>query len=170
MGPSLADTIKVNTPVWVWDGHWLPAVVVGPGFTREFLVVRFEHGVSAPMPSANIRPRWPSLRGADTPSTIAALVADLARSRHRSPEALNLAAARTAQPSTPQRLDGVSVLVVDDEAYSCEALGTLHRGPRGKGHCGDFGAGSIGDVGHATPKRRRDRYPDAAGRRLFSSP
>jgi len=125
MGPSLADTIKVNAPVWVWDGHWLPAVVAGPGLTPEFLVVRFEHGVSAPMPFANIRPRRPNLRGADIPSTIAPLVADLARSGRHFPEAPNLAAARIAPPSAPQRLDGVSVLVVDDETDICEALGTL---------------------------------------------
>ena len=125
MDPSLADTITVKAPVWVWDGHWLPAVVIGPGLTPEFLVIRFEHGVSAPMPSINIRPRRPSLQGADIPSTIAALVADLARSRRRSPEAPNLAAARIAQPSAPQRLDGVSVLVVDDEADTCESLGIL---------------------------------------------
>jgi CheY-like chemotaxis protein len=125
MDPSLADTIKITAPVWVWDGHWLPAVVVGPGLTPEFLVVRFEHGVSAPMPSANIRPRRPSLRGADIPSTIAPMVADLARSSHRSPEALNLAAAPIVPPTAPQRLDGVSVLVVDDEADTCEALGII---------------------------------------------
>ncbi|MBV8358480.1 MAG: response regulator [Deltaproteobacteria bacterium] len=124
MDPSLADTIKVNAPVWVWDGHWLPAVVVGPGLTSEFLVVRFEHGVSAPMPSANIRPRRPSLGGADSPSTIAPLVADLARSGRRSPEALNIAT-QIALLSAPQRLDGVSVLVVGDEADTCEAVGAL---------------------------------------------
>ena len=125
MDPSLADTIKVNAPVWVWDGHWLAAVVAGPGLTSEFIVVRFEHGVSAPMPSGNIQPRRPSLRGADIPSTIAPLVADLARSGRRAPQAPNLAAAWIAPPSAPQRLDGVSVLVVDDEADICEALGTL---------------------------------------------
>jgi CheY-like chemotaxis protein len=125
MGPSPADAIKVNTPVWVWDGHWLPAVVVGPGLTSEFLVVRFDHGVSAPLPSANIRRRRPSLRGTDIPSTIAPWVADLAQSHGCVPLIPYPAVAWSAKPSAPQRLDGISVLVVDDEPDACEALSTL---------------------------------------------
>jgi hypothetical protein len=81
MAPSLADTFIVNTPVWVWDGQWLPAVVVGPGLTREFLVVRFEHGVSGPLPSANMRSRQPALHGADMPPINAPLTAELAGSQ-----------------------------------------------------------------------------------------
>jgi CheY-like chemotaxis protein len=125
MDPSLADTIKINTPVWVWAGHWLPAVVVGPGLTREFLVVCFEHGVSAPLLLANIRLRQPSFRGADMPSTIAPFIADLSRSHGRFSVAAYPAVARIANASAPPRLDGISVLVVDDEADACEALGTL---------------------------------------------
>jgi hypothetical protein len=112
MGPSLADSITIDAPVWVWDGHWLPAVVVGPGLSPDFLVVRFEHGVSAPVPSANIQPRQPSLGGADLPSSIAPLVAGLAREYGHVPEATFPAVARTPESSAPRRLDGVSVLVV----------------------------------------------------------
>jgi hypothetical protein len=74
MHPSSAEAIRANAAVWVWDGYWRPAVVIGPGRTGEFLVVRFEHGVSAPLPAANMRLRRPSLRGADMPSPIYGLV------------------------------------------------------------------------------------------------
>jgi CheY-like chemotaxis protein len=111
--------------VWVWDGYWLPAVVVGRGLTREFLVVRFEHGVSAPLPSANVRLRQPSLRGADKPSTIIPLVADFARSQGGLGVTPYPSGASMASASAPGRLDGVSVLVVDDDADACETLGSL---------------------------------------------
>jgi hypothetical protein len=105
MGPSLADTIRVNAPVWVWDGQWLPAVLVGPGLTREFLVVRFEHGVSGPLPSANMRLRQPTLHGADMPPTIAPLMAELAGSRNGFPT--------TSYPT------------VNDNVHACISSGAL---------------------------------------------
>jgi hypothetical protein len=106
MRPSLAGSTEVNAPVWVWDGHWLPAVVVSPGPTREFLIVRFGHGVSAPLPSANMRIRRPSLRGADIPSDIDPLVADLVRTHGRLRVEPNVVP--IANASTPELLDGVS--------------------------------------------------------------
>ena len=67
MDAALASAVGVNAPVWVWDGCWWRAVVIDMGPKKEFLVVRFEHGVSAPILLANIRFRDPNLRGADKP-------------------------------------------------------------------------------------------------------
>jgi len=68
MDPSQAS-IKGYDPVWVWDGCWLPAVVADIVLEagKPFFVVEFEHGVSAPVSSANVEPRNPGIRGADKP-------------------------------------------------------------------------------------------------------
>jgi hypothetical protein len=73
MGTS--QQIEPGAPVWVWDQHWWPAVVVNKisaniisGHHRQLVLVRFEHGISAPVSTANIEPRDPALGGADKPS------------------------------------------------------------------------------------------------------
>jgi CheY-like chemotaxis protein len=72
-----------------------------------------------------MRLRRPGLGGADIPSAIDPLVADLAGMHGRLPVDPYPAVAPIANASASQRLDGVSVLVVDDEADVCVALGAL---------------------------------------------
>jgi hypothetical protein len=69
MDTSQAKQITRAAPVWAWDGDWLPAVVAEAGVKRGggFLIVRLEHGVTMPVPMARLRPRNPTLRGADKP-------------------------------------------------------------------------------------------------------
>jgi hypothetical protein len=57
--------------VWVWDGTWLPAVVTAALADRgeRLLLVRFDHGLTAPARPADLAPRDPHLRGADKPRT-----------------------------------------------------------------------------------------------------
>jgi hypothetical protein len=56
--------------VWVWDEGWWPATVTEALFDRgeRLLIVRFEHGLTAPAYRANLKPRDPELLGADKPS------------------------------------------------------------------------------------------------------
>jgi hypothetical protein len=58
-----------ETAVWVWDGRWWPAVVSNAIADRDegFLLVRFEHGVTAPARPTDLQPRDPDLRGVDKP-------------------------------------------------------------------------------------------------------
>jgi hypothetical protein len=55
--------------VWVWDGHWWPAVVTNAiaGRGEGLLLVRFEHGVTVPARPSDLQPRNPDLGGADRP-------------------------------------------------------------------------------------------------------
>src|ERR1700730_1577582 len=64
-----ADLIKAHASVWVWDGYWLPAVVVGPANLPGAFVVRLEHGGSAPLPLTNMRAGEPGAHGSDRPRT-----------------------------------------------------------------------------------------------------
>jgi hypothetical protein len=66
---SAAQAIKPNSPVWVWNGGWWPAVVIDafPEGEEGFLVLRYEHGISGPALLADVEPRDPALRGADKP-------------------------------------------------------------------------------------------------------
>src|ERR1700730_17816679 len=63
--------VKRDTAVWVWDGSWLPAIVTDAFIDRgeRLLIVRFEHGVTAPARGVNLEPREPNLRDADKPRT-----------------------------------------------------------------------------------------------------
>jgi hypothetical protein len=67
MDASAAAMIGVNAAVWVWDSGWWPAVVIDSEPTDNRLLVRFEHGVSAPISVANIQFREPRLCGTDKP-------------------------------------------------------------------------------------------------------
>jgi hypothetical protein len=69
MDPCQAKQIEPAAPVWVWDGHWWPAIVADASAKRGrgFLIVRFENGVTAPVPRARLQLRDPALRGADKP-------------------------------------------------------------------------------------------------------
>jgi hypothetical protein len=71
MEGSRPKQIKRETAVWVWDGSWWPAVVIDGFIDRgeRLLIVRFEHGVTAPARAADLEPREPNLRGADKPRT-----------------------------------------------------------------------------------------------------
>jgi hypothetical protein len=65
MKTSRADLVKSGDPVWVWDGSWLPAVVVEP--ERKFVIIRFGHGCSAPALWPDVRRRDPGANGSDRP-------------------------------------------------------------------------------------------------------
>ena len=60
-----ADHMNRDDPVWVWDGFWLPAVMVEPDHKRA--LVRFENGCSAPASWADVERRDPHARGRDRP-------------------------------------------------------------------------------------------------------
>jgi hypothetical protein len=44
MDPCQAKQIEPAAPVWVWDGHWWPAIVADASAKRGggFLIVRFD--------------------------------------------------------------------------------------------------------------------------------
>jgi hypothetical protein len=69
--PKTAPVSKIrpDSPVWVWDGSWLPGVVAEVVWEsgEELVVVQFQHGVSAPAAWADVKPRNPGLGGADRP-------------------------------------------------------------------------------------------------------
>jgi|ERR1700761_9429917 hypothetical protein len=56
-----ADNFERGTPVWVWDGAWMPAtvsdVMLEPD--RAYAIVRFENGGSAPALFVDLEPRDP---------------------------------------------------------------------------------------------------------------
>jgi hypothetical protein len=62
-----AKHVKRAAPVWVWDGHWWPAVVKYAGRGGGSLIVRLENGVTVPVSMDKLRPRDPALRGSDKP-------------------------------------------------------------------------------------------------------
>jgi hypothetical protein len=70
MQASRPKQIERAAAVWVWDGSWWPAMVTGALIVcgERLLIVRFEHGLTAPARPANLEPRDPGLRGADKPS------------------------------------------------------------------------------------------------------
>src|SRR5258706_5517490 len=61
--------IEPATAVWVWDGSWWPATVTRALVQcgERLLIVRFEHGLTAPARPASLEPRDPDLGGADQP-------------------------------------------------------------------------------------------------------
>jgi hypothetical protein len=63
------EQIEPATAVWVWDGSWWPAMVTRSLVHRgeRLLIVRFEHGLTAPARPASLEPRDPDLGGADKP-------------------------------------------------------------------------------------------------------
>ena len=67
MDASQAKQIERTAPVWVWDGHWWPAVVTDAGPGGGYLIVRLGNGVTMPVPMARLQCRDPALRGADKP-------------------------------------------------------------------------------------------------------
>jgi hypothetical protein len=69
METSRLKQIERAATVWVWDGSWWPAVVTNALVDRgeRLLIVRFEHGLTAPARPANLEPRDPDLCGADKP-------------------------------------------------------------------------------------------------------
>jgi hypothetical protein len=67
MDAQQAKQIKRAAPVWVWDGHWWPAVVADAKRGDELLIVRLENGVTVPVRRARLQPRDPMLNGGDKP-------------------------------------------------------------------------------------------------------
>ena len=69
MSAARAFNIKLNDPVWVWDASWLPAIVtdVVSEPDRNFVIVHFENGCSAPASWTNVAPRDSSAHGRDRP-------------------------------------------------------------------------------------------------------
>ena len=67
MEASQAKQIKRAAPVWVWDGHWWPAVVDDARRGDGLLIVRLENGVTVPVRRARLQPRDPMLHGGDKP-------------------------------------------------------------------------------------------------------
>jgi len=70
--PAALQRLKLTEPataVWVWDGSWWPATVTRALVHRgeRLLIVRFEHGLTAPARPASLEPRNPDLGGADKP-------------------------------------------------------------------------------------------------------
>jgi hypothetical protein len=59
-----------QAPLWVWDGTWLPAHLVEASLDSAAgrVLVRFSHGVSAPIEVSRVVPRDPALHGSDRPS------------------------------------------------------------------------------------------------------
>lgn len=74
MEPSRPKQLEPTAAVWVWEGSWWPAVVTGAlvDHGQRLLIVRFEHGLTAPARPANLEPRDPDLRGADKPCSAVA--------------------------------------------------------------------------------------------------
>jgi hypothetical protein len=62
-----AEQIKRAAPVWIWDGHWWPAIVADATRGGELLIVRLENGVTVPVRRGRLQPRDPTLHGGDKP-------------------------------------------------------------------------------------------------------
>lgn len=64
------ESLRGNSSLWVWDGTWLPAKLIETPLESAtgILLVRFSHGVSAPVPISHVAVRDPALHGADRPS------------------------------------------------------------------------------------------------------
>jgi hypothetical protein len=67
MDAPQAKQIMRAAPVWVWDGHWWPAVVADAKRRGGLLIVRLENGVTVPVRRARLQPRDPMLHGGDKP-------------------------------------------------------------------------------------------------------
>jgi hypothetical protein len=75
------DLLRLHSSLWVWDGTWLSATIV-EALDSGVIIVRFSHGVSAPIAASKVAIRNPALQGADRPSMnhSAAMYADGLRS------------------------------------------------------------------------------------------
>jgi len=64
------ESLQRNALLWVWDGAWLPASVIETPLEAAtgVVLVRFRHGVSAPVHVSRVAARNPALRDADRPS------------------------------------------------------------------------------------------------------
>jgi len=67
--PQQPTRIESTSAVWVWDGSWWPATVTRALVHRgeRVLIVRFEHGLTAPARPDSLQPRDPHLSGTDKP-------------------------------------------------------------------------------------------------------
>jgi hypothetical protein len=77
--------IEPSTAVWIWDGSWWPAVVtrVLVNCGERLLIVRFEHGLTAPARPGSLESRDPDLGGADKPcAAVASQSASAISERH----------------------------------------------------------------------------------------
>jgi hypothetical protein len=61
------DLLPLHSPLWVWDGTWLPATIAVT-LDGGVIIVRFSHGVSAPIAASKVAIRNPALHGTDRPS------------------------------------------------------------------------------------------------------
>jgi hypothetical protein len=71
------DALTPETPLWVWDGTWLPAHLIQAQLesSTATVLVPFNHGISAPVAASRIVLRDPALRESDRPSaTVSALM------------------------------------------------------------------------------------------------
>lgn len=64
------DALAPETPLWVWDGSWLPAHLIETLLVPStgWVLVRFNHGISAPIAASRILLRDPALHESDRPS------------------------------------------------------------------------------------------------------
>ena len=87
--------------VWVWDGSWWPATVTRALVHRGelLLIVRFEHGLTAPARPASLEPRDPDLGGADKPCRFAYAISQ--RQKHQPLRNLAL----RPQSADPEKLE-----------------------------------------------------------------
>ena len=81
MQASRPKQIEPIAAVWVWDGSWWPAIVTRALVDRgeRLLIVRFEHGLTAPARPASLEPRDPDLCGTDKPCPVVRPVARATR-------------------------------------------------------------------------------------------
>jgi hypothetical protein len=59
--------LRPHCPIWVWDGAWLAATIV-EALDGGIIIVRFSHGISAPLAVSKAAIRIPALHGTDRPS------------------------------------------------------------------------------------------------------
>jgi hypothetical protein len=59
--------LRLHSSLWVWDGTWLSATIV-EALDSGVIIVRFSHGVSAPIAASKVAIRNPALHGTDRPS------------------------------------------------------------------------------------------------------
>src|SRR5271170_7033759 len=89
------DALEPLTPLWVWDGAWLPAHLIDPLLESAsgLILVRFSHGISAPIDASHVVLRDPSLHESDRPS--------VALSAMMYAESLRTAFSSSPQPAPP---------------------------------------------------------------------
>jgi hypothetical protein len=70
MNTCRLDALTPDTPLWVWDGTWLTAHLIETPLapSTERVLVRFGHGISAPIAASRIVLRDPALHESDRPS------------------------------------------------------------------------------------------------------